>query len=122
MSDMTDMTDIVTMMRKVDAYHEPSEANALLVAGAQEIARLRSLGRKLALPWIASSVTATEWCEAVDAFLPTDQVQHVTTSRADLIDELADAMNSGDVDVSFQKIAAAVVDYLEKHGLLKPGD
>jgi hypothetical protein len=40
---MTDMTDIVTAMRKVDAFHDPSEANDLLTAGAQEIERLRSL-------------------------------------------------------------------------------
>ena len=40
---MTDLTDIVTMMRKVDACHEPSEANALLTEGAKEIERLRGL-------------------------------------------------------------------------------
>ena len=40
---MSDLTDLVTMMRKVDAFHDPSEANALLTAGAEEIARLRSL-------------------------------------------------------------------------------
>lgn len=38
-----DLTDIVTMMCKVDAFHDPSEANALLSAGAKEIIRLRSL-------------------------------------------------------------------------------
>ena len=64
----TDLTDIVTMMRKVDAFHDPSEANALLTAGAQEIARLRSLGRKLPRPWIYGELTAKEWCEAADAF------------------------------------------------------
>jgi len=63
-----DLTDIVTMMQKVDAHHEPSEANALLTAGAVEIARLRSLGKKIARPWIDGGVTAKEWCEAVDAF------------------------------------------------------
>ena len=45
-----DLTDIVTMMQKVDANHDPSEANALLTAGAVEIARLRALGRKIAGP------------------------------------------------------------------------
>ena len=34
-----DLTDIVTMMQKVDANHDPSEANALLTAGGS-----RSLG------------------------------------------------------------------------------
>jgi hypothetical protein len=43
-----DLTDLVTMMRRVDACHEPDEANALLTAGAQEIERLRSLGRVIA--------------------------------------------------------------------------
>jgi hypothetical protein len=37
-----DLTDIVTMMLKVDANHDPSEANALLTAGAREIKRLRT--------------------------------------------------------------------------------
>jgi hypothetical protein len=63
-----DLTDIVTMMQKVDANHDPSEANALLTAGSVEIARLRALGRKIARPWIDGGVTAKEWCEAVDAF------------------------------------------------------
>ena len=36
-----DLTDIVTAMRKVDANHEPSEANDLLTAAAAEIERLR---------------------------------------------------------------------------------
>jgi hypothetical protein len=40
---MSDLTDIVVMMRKVDAFHDPAEANALLTAGALEICRLRSL-------------------------------------------------------------------------------
>jgi hypothetical protein len=39
---MVDLTDIVTMLRKTDAFHDPSEANALLTAAADEIARLRS--------------------------------------------------------------------------------
>ena len=34
---------IVAMMRKVDAFHEPSEANALLIEGAKEIEKLRAL-------------------------------------------------------------------------------
>jgi hypothetical protein len=38
---MIDLTDIVNAMRKVDASHEPSEANDLLAEGANEIARLR---------------------------------------------------------------------------------
>ena len=63
-----DLTDIATMMQKVDANHDPSEANALLTAGAAEIARLRALGRKIARPWIDGGVSAKEWCEAVDAF------------------------------------------------------
>lgn len=62
------LTDIVTMMQKVDANHDPAEANALLTAGAVEIARLRSLGKKIARPWIDGGATAKEWCEAVDAF------------------------------------------------------
>ena len=37
-----DLTDIVTMMLKVDANHDPSEANELLSAGAREIERLRT--------------------------------------------------------------------------------
>ena len=37
-----DMTDLVTAMRKVDAYHDPSEANDLLTAAANEIDRLRT--------------------------------------------------------------------------------
>ena len=37
-----DLTDIVTMMLKVDANHDPSEANELLSAGAREIKRLRA--------------------------------------------------------------------------------
>jgi hypothetical protein len=37
-----DLTDIVTMMLKVDANHDPSEANDLLSAGAREITRLRT--------------------------------------------------------------------------------
>ena len=37
-----DLTDIVTMMLKVDANHDPSEANELLSAGAREIKRLRT--------------------------------------------------------------------------------
>jgi hypothetical protein len=37
-----DLTDIVTMMLKVDANHDPSEANELLSAGAREIERLRA--------------------------------------------------------------------------------
>jgi ketopantoate reductase len=37
-----DLTDIVTMMLKVDANHDPSEANDLLSAGAREIKRLRA--------------------------------------------------------------------------------
>lgn len=65
-----DLTDIVAMMRKVDAMHDPSEANDLLTAGAHEIERLRSLGRKIARPWIDGGVTAKEWCDAVDAFIP----------------------------------------------------
>jgi hypothetical protein len=40
---MTAMTDLAAMMRKVDAFHEPSEANALLTEGAKEIERLRAL-------------------------------------------------------------------------------
>lgn len=64
------LTDLVAAMRKVDAIHEPSEANALLTAGAEEIMRLRSLGKKIARPWIDGGVTAKEWCEAVDAFCP----------------------------------------------------
>lgn len=39
--DLSDMTDMVTAMRKVDAMHDPAEANALLTAGVQEIERLR---------------------------------------------------------------------------------
>lgn len=38
----TDVTDIVWAMQKVDAFHDPSEANALLSAGAEEIKRLRA--------------------------------------------------------------------------------
>ena len=37
-----DLTDIVTMLRKVDANHEPSEANDLMTAAANEIERLRA--------------------------------------------------------------------------------
>jgi hypothetical protein len=37
-----DLTDIVTIMLKVDANHDPSEANELLSAGAREIERLRA--------------------------------------------------------------------------------
>ena len=36
-----DLTDIVTAMRKVDANHEPSEANDLLTVAVTEIERLR---------------------------------------------------------------------------------
>ena len=63
------LIDICAAMRRVDAYHEPSEANDLLTAGATEIERLRSLGRKIARPWIDGGVTAQEWCDAVDAFV-----------------------------------------------------
>jgi hypothetical protein len=65
---MTDSTDIVTAMRRTDAYYDPSEANDLLRAGAQEITRLRELGKKIARPWIDGGVTAKEWIEAVDTF------------------------------------------------------
>jgi hypothetical protein len=41
-----DLTDIVTMMLKVDANHDPSEANELLSAGAREIERLRARERE----------------------------------------------------------------------------
>lgn len=37
-----DVTDIVWAMQKVDAFHDPAEANALLTAGAEEIKRLRA--------------------------------------------------------------------------------
>jgi hypothetical protein len=73
----TDLTDIVTWMRKTDACHEPAEANALLTAGAAEITRLRELGRKIARPWIDGGVTAKEWCEAVDAFCPARSAESV---------------------------------------------
>jgi hypothetical protein len=43
-----DLTDIVTMMLKVDANHDPSEANELLSAGAREIKRLRAALAKIA--------------------------------------------------------------------------
>ena len=43
-----DLTDIVTMMLKVDANHDPSEANDLLSAGAREITRLRTTLAKIA--------------------------------------------------------------------------
>ena len=43
-----DLTDIVTMMLKVDANHDPSEANDLLSAGAREITRLRTALAKIA--------------------------------------------------------------------------
>ena len=36
-----DMTDIVTAMRKVDANHEPDEANCIMTAAVAEIERLR---------------------------------------------------------------------------------
>lgn len=38
---LPDLTDIITAIRKVDAYHDPSEANDLLTAAAAEIERLR---------------------------------------------------------------------------------
>jgi uncharacterized tellurite resistance protein B-like protein len=44
---MIDLTDLVSAMRKVDASHEPSEANDLLTAGVDEILRLRALVLRL---------------------------------------------------------------------------
>ena len=44
---VVDLTDIMTTLRKTDAFHDPSEANALLTAAADEVARLRSLVRLL---------------------------------------------------------------------------
>jgi hypothetical protein len=73
MTPSVNLTELVTMMRKVDAMHDPSEANDLLTAGAEEIDRLRSLGRKIARPWIDGGVTVREWCEAVDAFCPAER-------------------------------------------------
>lgn len=67
---LPDLTDLVTWMRKVDAMHEPSEANALLTAGAAEIERLRRAGRRIARPWIDGGITAKEWIEAVDTICP----------------------------------------------------
>jgi hypothetical protein len=72
-----DLTDIVTMMQKVDANHDPSEANVLLTAGAVEIARLRALGRKIARSWIDGGVSAKEWCEAVDTFVQADDLSRL---------------------------------------------
>jgi hypothetical protein len=69
-SNTTDLTDLVTAMLKVDAVHDPSEANALLSAGAQEIKRLRAAGRKIARPWIDGGLTVKEWLDAVDALMP----------------------------------------------------
>jgi hypothetical protein len=40
--DNPDVTDIVWAMQKVDAFHDPAEANALLTAAAEEIKRLRA--------------------------------------------------------------------------------
>jgi hypothetical protein len=37
-----DHTDIVWAMRKVDAYHDPGVANALLTEAVREIERLRA--------------------------------------------------------------------------------
>ena len=48
---MSDPTDLIAAMRKVDAFHEPSEANALLAAGAKEIARLGAEGT-MRMDWI----------------------------------------------------------------------
>lgn len=74
-SQTTDLTDIATMLQKVDAIHDPEEANALMAAAAAEITRLRSLGRRIARPWIDGGVTAKEWCEAVDAFCLTGSAE-----------------------------------------------
>lgn len=63
------MIDITAAMRKVGAVHEPSEANALLSAGAEEIERLRKAARKIARPWIDGGITAREWCDAVDMIM-----------------------------------------------------
>ena len=38
---LPDLTNIITAMRKTDAYHDPSEANDLLTAAAGEVERLR---------------------------------------------------------------------------------
>lgn len=42
---MPDLTDIVTWLRKTDAFHDPSEANDLMSAAADEIERLRRAER-----------------------------------------------------------------------------
>lgn len=42
---------------------------------ADEIARLRAAGRKIARPWIDGGVTSKEWCDAVDVFFPPKKEQ-----------------------------------------------
>lgn len=41
------MTDILTAMRKVDAVHDPLEANSILTTAAQEIDQLRAENTRL---------------------------------------------------------------------------
>lgn len=44
---MSDLTDIVAVMRKADAFHGPAEANSLLTGAEIEITRLRGLENDL---------------------------------------------------------------------------
>ena len=44
---MMDMTDLVTMLRKVDASHDPAEANALMSEAARIIDDLVRHNREL---------------------------------------------------------------------------